>query len=357
MDENKNAQQEAGEWIMEGLTLALIDEATAQQVARTTTDANGFCFDNVRPGVYTVQFDLPAQASPAGASASTFAFNGAAMVQNSLNVAEGEAICDLNTGLVSTTSIAGTAWLDENGQRTAVAGVTVTLWQNGTYAASTTTDANGVYRFDGLWPDTYAVSASIPANLIFVRPSDPNYANDESIIASVEYGMSASFPLYMAQHRLQENILYIKAAKVGDLVWLDENENGLLDGGEHFMPGVTVRLTQNGVVVYETVSDQYGYYLFDDVYPGEYVLEASAYEALTPTQPNEALRIISSCLTTGDGLQAASAAFRVESGERNLNFDLGYVLLPGQRIPAEILVEGEGRDWSTHNEFNYQEVW
>ena len=357
MDENKNAVQESGEWIMEGLTLALIDEATGLQAAQTTSGADGFLFENVRPGVYTVQFELPEQSTPAGAAASTFSFSGSAMVHSGVAVCEGESIRGLSTGLVSTTSIGGTAMLDVNGQRTPVSGVAITLWQNGAFAATTVTDENGFFRFDGLWPDNYALSASAPEGLIFVRPGDPNYASGESIIASVEYGMSDTFFLSMAQHRLAENILYIKAAKVGDVVWLDENRNGLIDGGERLMPGVTVRLTQNGTTVYETVSNEYGYYFFGDVYPGEYTLEATAYEALTPTYSVSALRIISSCLTGGDGLNAWSDPFRVESGERNLNFDLGYMLRDGQRIPEEILVEVEGRDWTTHNHFNASEVW
>ena len=279
------------------------------------------------------------------------------MVNSGVTVAEGDAVYGLNTGLVSTTSIGGTAWLDVNGQRSPVAGVTVTLWQNGVYVTDCVTDANGAYRFDGLWPDNYAVSASIPEGLIFVRPGDPNYEEGESVIRHVDYGMSNQFFLYMAQHRLQQDILYIKAAKVGDIAWLDENANGLLDGGERFIPGVTVRLVQNGITMYETVTNEYGYYLFGDVYPGEYVLEATAYTALTPTTPVPALRIISGCLVGGDGANAWTDSFRVESGERNLNFDLGYVLKNGERIPEEILVEAPAHDWTDPNKYNATEVW
>ena len=357
MDENKDGQQQETEWIMAGVTLSLTDEATALEVAQTTSDENGFVFENVRPGSYTVYFDLPEQSTPADDAASTFRAEGSAMVQSGVTVTEGEEVRGLTTGLVSTTSIGGTAWLEEDGQRSPVAGVTVTLWQGGAYAAETVTDENGQYRFDGLWPDQYALSASVPEGIIFVRPGDPNYESGASIIASTDYGMSDSFQLSMAQHQLSKDILYIKSAKVGDVAWLDENKNGLLDGGEHFMPGVAVRLVQNGQTVYETVTDAYGYYLFGDVYPGEYVLEASAYAELTPTTPVEALRIISSCLISGNGTLASSDAFRVESGETNLNFDLGYILLDGQSIPEAIMTDAPGRDWSTHNKFHKDNVW
>ena len=357
MDENKNGTQESGEWIMEGLNLNLIDEATGLTAATVATNENGFVFDSVRPGTYTVHFDLPEQAIPADAPAATLLYNGSAMVQGGIAVEAGQQVSSLNAGLVSTTSIGGTALLEEGGERTPVAGVTVNLWQNGLFVASTVTDENGFYRFDGLWPDNYALSASVPEGIIFVRPNDPNYESGASIIASTEDGMSDTFFLYMAQHQLEKDILYMKAAKVGDLVWLDENQNGLVDAGEPLMPGVTVRLLQNGEVAYETVSNEYGYYFFGDVYPGEYMLEATAYPQLKPTTPVPALRLISSCLIGGDGASAYSDSFRVESGERNLNFDLGYVLLDGERIPEAILVEAPGRDWSLNNLMDPVEVW
>jgi len=357
MDENKNGVQETGEWVMENLALSLTDEATGLTAATTTTDANGFVFDSVRPGTYTVQFDLPEQSTPADAPAATFLYNGSAMAQTGVSVAEGQQVSSLNAGLISTTSIGGTAWLEEGGLRTPVAGVTVSLWQNGAFVESTVTNESGEYRFDGLWPDSYSLSASVPEGIIFVRPGDPNYESGASIISSAESGTSDAFFLYMAQHQLDKDILYIKAAKVGDLAWLDENKNGLMDAGERFMPGVTVRLMQNSTVAYETVTDAYGYYLFGDVYPGEYTLEAAAYPQVTPTTPVEALRIISSCLISGDGANARSDTFRVESGERNLNFDLGYVLLDGQSIPEAILIEAPGRDWSINNTMDAEEVW
>ncbi len=349
MDENQDGAQADSEWIMTGLTLALVDEASNAVVDTVVTDENGFRFDNVRPGTYTVRFDLPAQSATANAAASSFYQKGNAMVQTGLAVGEGEAVSGLNTGLVSRTSIGGTAWLNENGQRSPVAGVTVALAQNGQTLQTAVTSETGAYRFDGLWPGEYTVTATLPSGMIYVRPDDPNYATGASVITKVDSGASDMLSLQMAQHQLERDILYIKPAKVGDIAWLDENQNGLLDGGERKLPGVTVRLLQNGAVAYETTTNAYGYYLFGDVYPGEYVLEASAYPELSITTPVESLRIISSCLTSGDGTKAQSDAFRVESGTTNANFDLGYILLDGQTLPQEALEEAQERDWTdTH---------
>lgn len=350
LDEDQNGRQAVTEWLMTGLSLRLVDESTGETVAQTTTDETGFTFANVRPGQYAVQFDLPAQSSPA-ADESAFALTGSVMSQTGLTVSEGQQVGGLSAGLVSTTSIGGTAYLDENGQRSPVAGVTVTLLKEGQQIASAQTDETGAYRFDGLWPGQYTLVASRPQGLTFVRQDDPNYGENATVIAvsGDADGSSSAFRLDMARHQLQSDILYIKPAKVGDLAWLDENGNGLLDGDEHRLPGVTIRLVQNGQTVYETVTDAYGYYLLDNVYPGSYVLVASADASLAPTQSVEELRIISSCLTSGDGLNAQSEPFEVLSGSDNRNFDVGYVLREGMTLPEAMAQEGPGRDWTLTN--------
>lgn len=351
MDENRDGQRAADEWIMEGLALSLVSEVTGEKTAQTVSDASGFRFDNVRPGAYTVRFQLPEQSSPAADASSTFRVSGSAMEQSGVRVAEGEERNGLSTGLVSLTSISGTAWLDENGQRTAVSGMTVRLYPAGSSSPLQTavTDENGGYRFDGLWPDEYVVQADLPQGMIFVRPGDPNYENGASVIADTETGSSDAFALYMAQHQLSCDILCIKPAKIGDIAWLDENQNGLVDGTEPRLSGVTVALLQDGEAVYETVTDDSGYYLFADVYPGTYTLRASAYAELAPTVPVESLRIISSCLVEGDGLTAYSAPFEAVSGVGDANYDLGYILLDGCTLPAEAAAPMPGRDWRYQN--------
>lgn len=348
MDEDRSSTRGETEWIMEGLTLLLISEEDGAVVDTVSSYAGGFLFENVRPGAYTVQFSLPNQSEPANDPTSTFALSGGLMQHKGVMVAEAETVRHLTTGLVSRTSIGGSLWLDEAGQRSPVSGVSVSLLQDGQVLKTIVTAEDGGYRFDGLWPDEYVIQASIPDGLIFVRPGDPNYG--ASIIQDTQSGLSHSIQLLMAQHQLHSDILYIKSAKVGDLAWLDENQNGLVDGSEPRLSGVVIALTQNGKAVYETTTDAYGYYLFPDVYPGEYVLKASAYPELVPTTPVKELRIISSCLTSGDGSAAFSDPFLIGSGESNANFDVGYVLRNGCTLPqGAVALDAPTRDWTLLN--------
>lgn len=352
LDENEDGTRGEGELLMSGVSLELVDERGGTVVKRTASTDQGFRFDNVRPGTYTVRLTLPDQSSPAADSASTFVANGLRMTQTGVTVEAGEDVDGLTTGLISATSVAGRLYLDENGARTPLAGVTVSLYKGGELSPLMTvlTDDSGRYRFDGLWPADYYLEAGLPSGTIFVRPDDPNYESGASAVTASGEGAGTSelFYLHMAQHRLDMDVIYIKPARVGDLAWLDENGNGLVDEGEPGIPGITVQLLQDGEAVYETVTDAYGYYLFTDVYPGAYTLVAKAYPELTPTSQVEALRIISSCLVGGDGNEAHSDSFEVESGSLNVNYDLGYLLREGESLPSAITAPPT-RDWTLSN--------
>lgn len=352
LDENEDGTRGEGELLMSGVSLELVDERGGTVVKRTASTDQGFRFDNVRPGTYTVRLTLPDQSSPAADSASTFVANGLRMTQTGVTVEAGEDVDGLTTGLISATSVAGRLYLDENGARTPLAGVTVSLYKGGELSPLMTvlTDDSGRYRFDGLWPADYYLEAGLPSGTIFVRPDDPNYESGASAVTASGEGAGTSelFYLHMAQHRLDMDVIYIKPARVGDLAWLDENGNGLVDEGEPGIPGITVQLLQDGEAVYETVTDAYGYYLFTDVYPGAYTLVAKAYPELTPTSQLEALRIISSCLVGGDGNEAHSDPFEVESGSLNVNYDLGYLLREGESLPSAITAPPT-RDWTLSN--------
>ncbi|MEE1439496.1 MAG: SdrD B-like domain-containing protein [Christensenellales bacterium] len=352
LDENEDGTRGEGELLMSGVSLELVDERGGTVVKRTASTDQGFRFDNVRPGAYTVRLTLLDQSSPAADSASTFVANGLRMTQTGVTVEAGEDVDGLTTGLVSATSVAGRLYLDENGARTPLAGVTVSLYKGGELSPLMTvlTDDSGRYRFDGLWPADYYLEAGLPSGTIFVRPDDPNYESGASAVTASGEGAGTSelFYLHMAQHRLDMDVIYIKPARVGDLAWLDENGNGLVDEGEPGIPGITVQLLQDGEAVYETVTDAYGYYLFTDVYPGAYTLVAKAYPELTPTSQVEALRIISSCLVGGDGNEAHSDPFEVESGSLNVNYDLGYLLREGESLPSAITAPPT-RDWTLSN--------
>ena len=357
LDENMDGARDAEESALEGLSVELVDEATRATLASARTDARGLAsFAAVRPGTYTLRFDLPEQAQPAN-SENTFVQRAGAMAQSGLMLTEGQTYADATCGLISRTSIAGNARLDQAGTLVAQSGLMVRLYQDGgaSPVQTTETDERGAYRFDGLWPAEYVVEFAQPAGTLFVSKQDSRFAPEASAVTGSDgqNGRTDGIQLRMAQNRLDVDAVLLQPAVIGELAWLDLNQNGLIDIGEPGIPGVTVELLQGDRVVAATTTDAYGYYVFDDVYPGEYRLRASAYAELTPTKRVQSLEIISSCLTSGDGASAESEPFTVESGVRYSAYHLGYALV-GDTWP-DAITQGPTKDW-THG-YDYVNKW
>ena len=351
LDEDRNGSQSPEEGFLPGLVYELIDETKGALVKKTVSDQAGWVtFTHVRPGRYTVRFTIPEQAEPAQDVNATMTQEGGRMVQRGIQVAEGQSVDAIHAGLVSRTSIGGVVMLAEKDQ-IPLEGLTVRLYQDlsgGDPIQVMRTDEAGAYRFNGLWPGEYAVSCELPANMIFVRPEDPNFPAGASVITRAGEGEGRSEPiqLHMARHRLDQNVVLIRPAKVSGFAWLDLNKNGLLDAGEPGIPGVTVELVGGGLTEAATTTNAFGYYMLSDVYPGAYTLRAKAYPELSLTKIMPELRVIGSCLTDGDGQSAGSDPLDVASGTVNLDFNMGYVLPEGQRMPGHILQPPPRKDWT-----------
>jgi uncharacterized repeat protein (TIGR01451 family) len=208
--------------------------------------------------------------------------------------APGDTPTDNNHGeAITTVGLAGLGdfvWWDQNHDGLQAAGepgfggVTVHLYDgSGALVATTTTDANGFYRFDRLRPaTTYAVCLDAPADSAAGGPlagfelTAPNAGSDDSIdsdgvlrngvpcIASATTGAALSFiPTY--------DFGFWKPAAIGDRVWEDTNHNGIQDAGEHGVGGVGVALHDStGATIAHAVTDAGGLYLFDRLPPGTY---------------------------------------------------------------------------------------
>ena len=105
----------------------------------------------------------------------------------------------------------------------------------------------------------------------------------------------------MGRDQMDLDIGSVLPGRLGDFAWLDLDGNGLQDFGEGGIPGVKVELLRGGETVAETVTDQYGYYLFTEVYPAAYTLRVTAPSQVKPTEQREGYAGISSVLTGEDG--------------------------------------------------------
>ena len=139
-----------------------------------------------------------------------------------------------------------------------VPGVIVTLYNADTNAVvkTTTTDANGFYRFDDLMPGRYYVVFQLPANVTGIWtfanadgvPDDANSdaatpANpDDTARQTGVYTLTAG-EINLTVDAALISLSGLNSSALGDRVWIDANQNGLQDGRElNFATPLTVNL-------------------------------------------------------------------------------------------------------------------
>ncbi|MDA8693339.1 HYR domain-containing protein [Saprospiraceae bacterium] len=129
---------------------------------------------------------------------------------------------------------------------------------------------------------------------------------------------------------------------IGDTVWFDLNENGLQDIGEPGIPGVTVFLynstnTSPGNQIGVTMTDANGFYIFENIPSGNYVVGFEFPEGFVPTSTD----------TGGDDTRDSDADmasgltgnYFIPNGMANLTVDAGFI--PDCSIKIEIVDVGE----------------
>jgi LPXTG-site transpeptidase (sortase) family protein len=204
-----------------------------------------------------------------------------------------------------------------NGSEPGIAGVTLFLFRDSTgdgtpdgpSIASTITDGNGYYRFDGLQADTYLVAATILTGYTSssVNSTNPNnnIDNDNNGV-TVNGNLISSSPVTLGpgsseptndndpvtnpqtgespnnfSNRTLDFGFYHAPYSLGNRVWNDNGagggtaNDGIRNGTEPGMGGVTVRLFRNsgGFAVASVLTDANGYYRFDNLVPDTYIVE------------------------------------------------------------------------------------
>jgi len=344
MDENFDGRFDSGELKPEGAAITVIDQHNGQVFAEIAIEADGsFAAEGLIPGSYTLQHG-PAIEGKAGDS--TFAYEDGMMVMHDVMMVEGETRQNLMLGIICHTSIGGKAWVDLGGEIVALPGAEVTLLDaSGAVLAATTTDDAGAYAFDGLMPGDYQLAVTLPEGRVVVEPGDERLADGGNISVMTDCNARSArsdvFTLQMSRDLMAMDIGAVLPGSLGDLVWLDENGNGLQDTGDGGIPGVKIELVRNGETVAVTASDQYGFYRFTDVYPAAYTLRVTAPEQVKPTQLRTDIPLIVSVL----GEDGVSVPVTVLSDKANRNADLGFALVKKGEYP-EGYGQGATQDWT-----------
>jgi hypothetical protein len=294
-DLNENGVQDANEPGVAGVTVTLYN-STGTAVGTTVTDANGeYQFVNLANGSYSVGFsNIP----------NGYRFTGKDLGANDNTDSDADGLG--RTPLVSLTGStsnqtldAGIAQgvpagkasigdkvfydLDSDGIQDAgelgVKNVRVELLNSaGTVIATTFTDALGKYAFTNLDAGNYSVrfsnfpvGATVSAN---DQGSNDDNDSDGLQTGAVTTSTTATIGLATGEEKTNIDLGIIPQANtnsVGDIVWFDNNKDGILNNGELGVPGVTVYLINSlGFIEDVTTTDENGNYLFVVLADGTY---------------------------------------------------------------------------------------
>ncbi|MCU1367471.1 MAG: hypothetical protein JWN39_3110, partial [Ilumatobacteraceae bacterium] len=287
-DANSDGVQQAGEPGLPGVRVDLqIDadgDGTFATIATQTTGNDGaYGYANLPTGNYRV-----AVTTPTG-------FNATTAPALRIDLAAAGSVLTADFGFTAGTAAPGavgdTVWndLDADGTQDpgepGIAGATVTLRSdaNGdgvyeTVAATTSTDAQGMYTLDGLAPATYTVSVTPPAGTNPTTPLSRTVAvTSGATVDTADFGLTSGA---------------VAASSIGDRVWLDTNRDGIQDASEPGVNGVTVTLSRDGdhdgsyeapVATVSTSGD--GNYTFAGLAPGSYRVVVTPPGGLATTRP------------------------------------------------------------------------
>jgi hypothetical protein len=258
-DLNGNGTQDAGEPVMAGVTVQIILPSCPDPCIfpSTTTAADGtFSFSNLTFGQYKLAEVVPAgfkqTAPPApGIITSTIDF----AHQNITGLLFGNQALSVR--------IFGLVFIDTNGNGVQdggegpQSGVTINLTASGGTTLTAVSGADGTFSFAGLAAGTYTLSEIVPAGYMQTAPPAPG-------TFTVTGSNGDSKGPYVFGNTLQPP----PTGSISGDKWIDLNQDGLVDGFDYPLAGITFVLTDSHAVQRFTVSDVHGLYSFTNL-PGD----------------------------------------------------------------------------------------
>ncbi|MGB4978038.1 MAG: SdrD B-like domain-containing protein, partial [Anaerolineae bacterium] len=181
-------------------------------------------------------------------------------------------------------------WNDANGDGLQTAGesglgsVQVNLFSAvGVLLDSTMTQASGAFALLAA-PGDYYLEFVAPASYVFTQPNqgaDPALDSDADPLS----GQTPVFILGAAADLTWDAGLHLTAS-LGDRVWYDRNHNGVQDDSEPGAPDVGVFLYDEWQSLVDVqLTDENGYYAFDDLHAGDYIIQFELADGYAFTAP------------------------------------------------------------------------
>lgn len=286
-DKNGNGIQNNGELPLPNVDVLLEGTAGDGQPVSLQTKTNlmgRYGFLNVKPGNYKITFTAPNSyfftlfAQGDDQTKDSDALNG--VVEN-IMVCSGDLLVNFDAGLYRLGSISDFVWEDLNANglqdlnESGLVNVSVSLVEirrdEIIEIGTQITDENGYYIFDNLKPGVYRLTFTLPDGYFFsIDNVGLNDADDSDVVGNT----IEDIMLMSGEDNNTYDAGMYRLASIGDFVWEDVNGNGIQDIGEPGIDGIALSLNgtsgDGNVVTSSAITDENGYYLFDDLVPGTY---------------------------------------------------------------------------------------
>lgn len=292
----------------------------------TTTGADGrYQFSNLPDGNYRINYtasDLPAN------MVQTYEQDGTLDNRAEFSVS-GSSRTDIDFGVQGNRTVGDSIWYDAdgNGSQSAIepglAGIEVLLTFAGNdgkfsttddnFSLSTSTDANGNYNFASLPDGEYQLSVQVgdlPTGMMTITEETDDSALAHDGVSRISVNAS----------RTDVDSGFKGTGVVGDSIFFDENGDGLQNGAEVGIPGVTVQVevdyTGDGIADFTTtaVTDQNGKYSFTNLPEGSVTVSVTDPAGTNPTTDHD-----------GDLTADSSNQVNLHAGSTDDSSDFGFI--------------------------------
>ncbi|MBK9256234.1 MAG: carboxypeptidase regulatory-like domain-containing protein [Saprospiraceae bacterium] len=381
-DTNGNGTQDSGEQGIPGITVNLRALGGAL-VASTMTNASGnYNFDNVLAGTYYLQFIKPEQYSFTFAKignnnaidSDVTGANGAGTT-SLFTMFSGQQLTDMDAGLYICSQIGDRVWYDENKNdiwntnENGINALRVNLWRNhfGTWTIwdfTTTSHKPGTPSDDGYYsfcvpPGQYYVQVIMPPlGLVQALPNRGNNPQIDSDLTNANGPSTTnSFNVVSGQNRLDIWAGFYPEAKAGNLVWRDENMNGIQEAGEPKVAGIVVQAydAETHQMIAQAITDSDGAYEIDYLMKKDIYMKFGIPSGYSATYPQATADHMDSDVDHSYGPNTTRRIAMIP-GVHNQNIDLGitYGLLPvdWMDVSAKSVNDAHLVSWSTAREVN-----
>lgn len=324
-------EQESG---LRGAQLVLLDAAGNSVASMQTPSSGEFVFDSLAPGSYALQVTLETGYvyTTEGADSLAARSDEVSTVLSLGNVAMGQALEGVNIGALKPASVGGTVWYDADGNGRRVSGdagvpskvsLRMCSGPDAGKVYEATTDADGVYRFDGVMPGSAQLTFEVAQGLAFTR--QVSGVNRVSTVPQTDAltAQSAEFTVESGKNLLDMDAGVVGVGVVSGVVWEDSAYDGQRGADERGVPGVTVTLTDAEGAQRTSVTDETGAYAFDFVRAGEYTVTMALPGGMMFTRDGTAIAMT-------DASEAGTEAFTLAMGESRMDLNAGTI------VPASV---------------------